>query len=325
MRLKSVNYTTSNPEISHLEHNLAPMSQTSSVGLSTSCRLKAEISPLPSVHFCDDEDLDTEETKYDSLSSLEHIRELTTLSPRIESQRSSVQFSMESCCSDLDFRMHKGIVGLENPDMFSYMNCVLQTLISIDPMVQYYISSQYEGEFHSHKKVFSMLLNRLFKAVFSRDHGTIEPSPFWKFIAPKFPIGRMHDSVDFFNFLLKQLSAELANANPNTISRLFQFSVKETISCRPCGFTKQISSLKYILDLELSGSVSSSLTLLNTPHKLLNHICQSCKAKSIAFTHSELQDTPRYLILHIKRFLHITNFLKLPGHMEFHKNLSINS
>jgi uncharacterized UBP type Zn finger protein len=325
MRLKSMKYTKSNQESSHSEHNSTSASQAGSVGSSTSCRLKAEISPLPSVKFCDDEDLDTEETKYETLSSLEPIRELTTLSPRNESQRSSVQFSMESCCSDLDFIMHKGIVGLENPDMFSYMNCVLQTLISIDPMVHYYISSQYEGEFHSHKKVFSMLLNRLFKTVFSRDHGTIVPSPFWKFIAPKFPIGRMHDSVDFFNFLLKQLSSELANANPNTISRLFQLRVKETISCRPCGFTQQTISSKYILDLELSGSLSSSLALLSTPHKLLDHICQSCKSKSIALTHTELQDTPRYLILHIKRFLHITNFLKLPGHMEFHKNLSIDS
>jgi uncharacterized UBP type Zn finger protein len=325
MRLRSVSYTTSNQEISHPENNPTPPSQTTSVASSTSCRLKAEISPLPSVHFSDDEDLDTEETKYDSLSNLDPLRELVTLSSRDESRRSSVQFSMESCCSDINFRMHKGIVGLDNPDMFSYMNCVLQALISIDPMVHYYISSQYEGEFHSHKKVFSMLLSRLFKTVFSRDHGTIVPSPFWKFIAPKFPIGRMHNSVDFFNFLLKQLSVELANTNSNTISRLFRFSVKETISCRPCGFTKQISSLKYILDLELSGSLSSSLTLLSTPHKLLDHICQSCKSKSIALSHFELQDTPRYLILHIKRRLHITNFLKLPGHMDFHKNLSINS
>lgn len=292
---------------------------------SSGCRLRAEISPLPRIGYCDDEDVTSEETKCDSLQSDESLRQATSLSPRSLNVQNSLPIQMNSCCSDFDLKLFKGIVGFDNPDMFSYMNSVLQTLISIEPFVQYFVCKVYQESLNSSNKVFCMLFNRLFQAVFSRNSGTVVPSPFWKFVAPKFPIGRMHDAVDFLRFILVQLTSEFNGSTTNIISSLFEFSYTDNYFCKSCKYNKKLVTSSCILDLNLTENLTESLKRFLTSHKLKDKVCLNCKAKSFISMYSEFEVHPTYLILHIKRFLHIETFIKVSKPYEFHKNLELTS
>jgi hypothetical protein len=221
-------------------------------------------------------------------------------------------------------KMFRGIVGLENPGLFCYLNTGIQICISIERFRNYFLKQQYDDIQNEKFKLYCTLFHKLFMAAFSRDKGVITPLPFWKFVTERFPNGRMHDLPEFLRYIFSHIEAELHSEGKNFIRNLFEGTYQSCITCSTCNKESKITESFLDLPIDLTPSLISSLRCFTSPELIKNdYDCESCKIKTSALKTLAFSSLPDHLILQVKRFKPTPFPHKLPNKIKYHKKLQL--
>lgn len=167
--------------------------------------------------------------------------------------------------------LKEGIVGLKNNSLYCYMNAILQCLMPIEEMRDYYLGRNYkrfeQTRCISNSFDYSDGVSDFFREAFeydARSQGILNPTQLKNLIRRQFYPTMQHDSHEFFIHVLSQLqdeetpksgvkfNGEVTKANqdrtlgmiykeyfdsyPSCIDRLFMGIIRNTVRCGSCNY-----------------------------------------------------------------------------------------
>lgn len=231
----------------------------------------------------------------------------------------------------------QGVVGLENPQFFCYMNSSLQCLFSIQPFADYFAEQRYINQ-GTGKKLLARILGDISRALFHESHSSFRPSSLWSFISTKFPSGRQHDLPEFLLYLLDIIDKELLTDFKPKIKDVWeQYKLKHSqaicymsgmtcsrVTCCKCKNVSDTYEPFTYLFLETEPTVEKALLYFTKEETIsAEYLCEKCNRRTDIKKHMFIVHPPEYLILQIKRFQYLPYPKKLSYNVRFGMNLSL--
>ena len=184
--------------------------------------------------------------------------------------------------SDIPFR------GLINPGNTCYANCIIQ---AISPL----IDSRCYVVFGIAKEFLSLC------SVLSQKDKAIAPTKFLKEFREKNPMfieGKQHDASAFLTRLLLHIPYSILEDDLTVESR-------SAWTCKNCGKKKSYSEPTSVLQLSYAAGTLSGMVENYCKASLVKTFpCPSCSVKGHVMKHEEIANSPKYLILAVKKPLY---------------------
>ena len=181
--------------------------------------------------------------------------------------------------SDIPFR------GLINPGNTCYANCIIQ---AISPLVD----SRCYVVFGIAKEFLSLC------SVLSQKDKAIAPTKFLKEFREKNPVfieGKQHDASAFLTSLLLHIPYSILEDDLTVESR-------SAWTCKHCGKGKSYSEPASVLQLPYAaGNLTGMVEKYCKPSLVKSFPCSSCSAKGHVMKHEEIANSPKFLILAVKK------------------------
>ncbi|CAD8171262.1 unnamed protein product [Paramecium pentaurelia] len=240
-------------------------------------------------------------------------------------------------------------VGLQNPKYYCYMNSALQCLLSIRELNDSLLKQQKQSN-----KKFTMAYQDLLRLVQSSIPGSaISVEKLQNMCLNKFKYSQQQDAHEFLLYLLSEIQQELVgknkyqkeefqnaleawdvyrSRNPDIITDLFAGQIASKSHCLKC---KEISEgFDPILDLNLPLSKYYIPREFKLQDCLQNYFkeeqindawkCDKCQfVNKSVLRKIQITQTPKYLILHLKRFTQFPKSQKITDEVTYPEILDI--
>ena len=192
----------------------------------------------------------------------------------------------------------KGLVGLVNYGLYCYLNASLQFLLSIDPFRDYFLRREHQRD---GGRQYCEAVDEVTQGLFQLNSGMTRPGKLWMLTRRKFPPHKMNDAHEFVHYLLDCLDSELAKSK--LISGMLMGSLRSEVKCMQCGRTRSQGERFIELALPVAKSVKAALRLFTSCETIpAAYECEHCPALTDAVKSLQIDVSPSYLILALKRF-----------------------
>lgn len=245
--------------------------------------------------------------------------EVVTLMDENISPQSEFKLSETDTIPAMSVRIMKRKFGLENPGFFCYLNAVIQCLLTIQPIVNHFVTLQTQP--HPRKQPYTSHIFSLICKISQDDKRILRPTDLWKEVNKYFSAASQHDFNEFFRFLLSRLNQE-ALTKPSIYEKIFKGIMKSTIKCSSCNHTSSHNEEIWDIAAEFSISLKRSLKIF-TKSEEIDFFCEKCKKNSSASKQLQFLNTPEVLIIQLKRFKAEQKAYKINDHCKFHKHLNV--
>ena len=189
---------------------------------------------------------------------------------------SNTQYSFKESMSSSSFNLdsYKKIsltpLGLKNPSIYCYMNCMLQILLSIPELNYYFLNKKYKQE-QNHKTLicddYSNFIS-LYQYFLNHKENKMDLPPYMLDICNSLlPRGIMNDCEEFLMLFLKSIQEEL-NHNKNSTSEKYRNLEETDIQKKWCLYREANSSFT---DSIFTGYICSTV------------ICNKCNKSSFNY------------------------------------------
>jgi len=230
-----------------------------------------------------------------------------------------------------------GVVGLDNPQFFCYMNSALQCLFSIQPFADYFAEEKYVHQ-GGGKKPLARILGDISRALFHESRSSYRPSSLWNFVSSKFPAGRQHDLPEFLLYILDIIDKELLiDFKPRIKDAWEQYKLKHSqaicymsgmtcsrVTCCKCKNVSDTYEPFTYLFLETEPTVEKALLHFTKEETIsAEYLCEKCNRRTDIKKRMFIVHPPEYLILQIKRFQYLPYPKKLSNTVRFGLNLTL--
>lgn len=247
--------------------------------------------------------------------------EIVTLMDENICPASEIKLSETETIPAQSARIMKRKFGLENPGLYCYLNATLQCLLSIQPIVDYFLTLQ--SKLNPQKHPYTLHIKSLICAISENDSKILKPTELWKEVSKSFTATSQHDFNEFFRYLLSKLNYE-SPTKPSIYEKLFKGTIKSTIKCAFCNHKSIKIEEIWDVSVEFSPSLKSSLKNF-TKNEDIEFYCDSCKKNRRASKQLQFINTPKVLIVQLKRFKSQPRTYKINDYCKFHKHLSLSN
>lgn len=194
----------------------------------------------------------------------------------------------------------KGLVGLRNAGLYCYMNASLQLLLSIEPFRDFFLNRE-EPRALSHS--FCEAMENVTQGLFQPNGDNLSTSKLASLCRRKFPPYKMNDAHEFIHYLLDSLETELKGMKSKLIANLFVGNLRSEVKCLACGQAHRRTEQFVELALPLAKSVKAALRAFVSYETLTAaYECDKCGCPTDASKSLQIDTSPIYLILALKRF-----------------------
>ena len=241
------------------------------------------------------------------------------------------------------------VTPLKNTGNTCYMNasiqCIFNCIAFTNNILQLNCPVYLDDE---HTKVNPLYMYRqTLIDYFDEQTGSLGPSMFKNLIAKHdsgFVGSRQQDSNEFFVKFLDIMDEEFKKQHKNNsklenlMVNYFDSKIVQVLKCNMCGHESRKNCEDRYLTLPIINKNGKNVKTLNTFEQAKQHYfsveqldennkweCDKCKQKSRAFKSLQINNTPHYLVIQLKRFDYLNNRavkLNFPVEMEFDINVN---
>lgn len=218
-------------------------------------------------------------------------------------------------------------LGLDNHAVTCYMNSAIQAIAHI-PAMSYYLQDILKGKY---KEIKSNSVSYELATLYQRmiDGSSRKSSLYPSKLIRRLPDinalmseWQQEDSHEYFMSLIGRLQEDSVpkgkKLNSSMIHDIFGGQIKQQVTCKTCGHISITHQDFYDLSVSFSGkqkkehkkfTLEGSLREFFAPELIkvdterkLGYQCEKCKNVTSAIKISQIDESPEYLIIHVKRF-----------------------
>lgn len=240
--------------------------------------------------------------------------------------------------------------GLYNLGNTCFLNSVLQCLVHIPPLAQYFLTQDHRANCKVNDCINCTLENLIYRLFLSKNKKPQSASQIIQKLrrsVPHFRSGKQEDAHETLCFILDEMKKYFVlsdksshpsieqNKDATLIDRIFSGKLKQTILCKKCHNIS--STYQSFMDLSLDvfepgiSSVKSALSkfveteILKSSDK---YFCDKCRTLVEAEKKIKIDSSPPMLVLHLKRYSFAQSYTsssssKVSKNITFEHNLDI--
>uniref|UniRef100_A0A663LK41 ubiquitinyl hydrolase 1 n=1 Tax=Athene cunicularia TaxID=194338 RepID=A0A663LK41_ATHCN len=223
---------------------------------------------------------------------------------------------------------HPGLTGLRNLGNTCYMNAILQCLCSVPPLVEYFLSGNYQAALHNENSESAAAFGSLISDMWRGEFDSVSPEVFYSVLGKQYPTFSKRTQEDAQEFLicvldelhqaLKKVRAQLWSYSArmkhqinetSIITQLFEGQLSYEITCLKCKSTTNRPESFTVLSLPIPSKSACSLQdclecfFQQDTLTWNNQIyCSWCGTKQDAVVKATITKAPQIIIFHLKRF-----------------------
>uniref|UniRef100_A0A8D0H3J2 Ubiquitin carboxyl-terminal hydrolase 50 n=1 Tax=Sphenodon punctatus TaxID=8508 RepID=A0A8D0H3J2_SPHPU len=227
---------------------------------------------------------------------------------------------------------YQGLTGLRNLGNTCYMNAVLQSLCSISPLVEYFLSGKYISALDKEKGEIATAFAYLMCDMWLGEFDCVSPEVFRLVLGERYPTflrKTQQDAQEFLIYVLNELHEALkkvhkrrcqgststswesrtCTSETSIITQLFQGHLSYDIMCLECQTTTYKNEIFTVLSLpipyESECTLQECLDCFFQQDMLTwnNQIhCSHCGTNQDAAVKASIAQAPKIVIFHLKRF-----------------------
>ncbi|XP_006895374.1 PREDICTED: putative ubiquitin carboxyl-terminal hydrolase 50-like [Elephantulus edwardii] len=227
----------------------------------------------------------------------------------------------------------QGVTGLRNLGNTCYMNAILQSLCSISPLVEYFLSGRYINALQKSGGEVATAFAYLMTDMWLGDSDCVSPEIFRSALGnlyPAFMKNTQQDAQEFLIYVLSELHEALkkfyqrrsrekgspqrccrkvATTESSIITRLFEGQLSYGIVCLKCENCTYKNEVFTVLSLPVPSQCECSLQdclqcfFQQDTLSWKNQIhCSFCETKQESTSKARISKAPKVIIFHLKRF-----------------------
>lgn len=246
--------------------------------------------------------------------------------------------SRQSCTVQVPPKMYKliphhPVKGFSNLGNTCYMNAILAVLLNLEAVRDRFLSGDHDRSCCGRKECMICAVKSLFECLYNPGHVVAHKfiHSFWQ-SAPQFVGFGQHDAHDFFVCLLQRLhDADRPEAVDDAFCdclfhQTFFGTLRSTLACRRCAFSKTRDDLFVSIPLECSSSIQASVNRFFEPEMLEDRMeCSRCMSNTSWAKSIEIGRHPDVLSIHLKRFSYDAVARKIESAVSLPSSLSIDN
>lgn len=237
------------------------------------------------------------------------------------------------------------LVGLDNVGNTCYMNSCLQILIRCQKLTNIFIKNDFRN---SNLNIYKRFLQQYLEKGRSLDRSKIIIPEEIKIIVDqynkRFQNNRQHDCHEFLitflnlvedGFLDEFHKLKIGKYDPNingvilkdVIKHLFDFTIISEVECHRCLFSSKTKEKHRYLILPVFQTLEDSFNSFFKEERLDNDnqwFCEKCKTYVESTKRMTIDHLPKYVIIHLKRFGHLNDSVKITSKIDIPIKMEIN-